>query len=111
VSEQAYVAGSQQVSVTDLGGGVLQLRICHGFMQQPDVVAAVGSVEIDGEPVDAHAVTYFLGDELVIAGDVEGMHPWREHLFVVLDRTADSAARFFDLPTECVVTVGTHVEI
>ena len=39
------------------------------------------------------------------------MHPWREHLFVFLDRGADSAARFFDLPTDRVVTVGTHVEI
>ena len=48
---------------------------------------------------------------MVIATDIEGMHPWREHLFVLLDRGADSAARFFDLPADCVVTVGTHVEI
>ncbi len=30
--------------------------------------------------------------------EIEGMHPWREQLFVLLDRGADSAARFFDLP-------------
>jgi KUP system potassium uptake protein len=39
------------------------------------------------------------------------MHPWREQLFVVLDRGADSASRFFNLPPDRVVTVGTHVEI
>ena len=111
VSEQAYVDASQRVTVTDLGGGVLQLRICHGFMQEPDVPAAIAGVEIRGERLDPGAVTYFLGDELVIAGDIEGMHPWREHLFVFLDRGADSAARFFDLPIDRVVTVGTHVEI
>jgi KUP system potassium uptake protein len=111
VSEQAYLDPAQQVSVTDLGGGVHQLRICHGFMQEPDVPAAIAGVEIGGERLDPDAVTYFLGDELVIAGEIEGMHPWREHLFVLLDRSADSAARFFDLPIDRVVTVGTHVEI
>jgi KUP system potassium uptake protein len=111
VSEQAYIDASQQVTVTDLGGGVLQLRICHGFMQEPDVPAAIAGVQIGGARLDPDAVTYFLGDELVIAGDIEGMHPWREHLFVFLDRGADSAARFFDLPIDRVVTVGTHVEI
>ena len=32
--------------------------------------------------VDPQAVTYFLGDEMVIASEIDGMHPWREHLFV-----------------------------
>ena len=82
-----------------------------GSWRSPTCVAAIASVEIGGRPVDPDAVTYFLGDELVIASDIEGMHPWREHLFVLLDRGADSAARFFDLPVDRVVTVGTHVEI
>ena len=111
VSERAYVAGSQQVTVTDLGSGVQQIVVCHGFMQEPDVLAAVRTVDVGGQPVDPYGVTYFLGDELVIASDIEGMHPWREHLFVILDRGADSAARFFDLPADRVVTVGTHVQI
>ena len=79
--------------------------------RSPTCAAAVASVEVAGQPVDPEAVTYFLGDEMVIATDIEGMHPWREHLFVLLDRGADSASRFFDLPADRVVTVGTHVEI
>jgi KUP system potassium uptake protein len=38
-----------------------------------------------------------------------GMHRWREHLFVLLDRGAANAARFFQLPPDQVVEVGTHV--
>ena len=39
------------------------------------------------------------------------MHPLLEHLFVLLNRGADSASRFFDLPPDRVFEVGTQVEI
>ena len=39
------------------------------------------------------------------------MHPWREELFVLLNRGAASASRFFKLPAEQVFEVGSHVEI
>ncbi len=56
-------------------------------------------------------MTYFLGRESV-AVDPEGEMPrWREQLFVVLHRGADSAARFFHLPSHRVFEVGTQVEI
>ena len=61
--------------------------------------------------VDPDDVTYFLGDELGHRRQHRGHAPWREHLFVLLDRGADSATRFFNLPLDRVVTVGTHVEI
>jgi K+ transporter len=39
------------------------------------------------------------------------MNPLREHLFVLLNRGADSASRFFGLPPERVFEVGTQVEL
>ena len=56
-------------------------------------------------------VTYFLGRESVSTGKAPGMHPWREELFVLLNRGAANASRFFKLPPEQVFEVGTHVEI
>mgnify|MGYP003349102553 FL=1 len=46
-----------------------------------------------------------------MAGKAPGMHPIAEHLFVLLNRGADSAARFFNLPTDRVFEVGSRVEI
>ena len=40
-----------------------------------------------------------------------GMNPIAEHLFVWLNRGADSASRFFSLPYERVFEVGSRVEI
>ena len=45
------------------------------------------------------------------AGKAPGMHPWREELFVLLNRGAANASRFFKLPADQVFEVGTHVEI
>ena len=39
------------------------------------------------------------------------MPRWREHLFIVLNRGAASAARFYQLPRQQVFEVGTQVEI
>jgi KUP system potassium uptake protein len=111
VSESPTIPVDERLTVHEIGSGFFQVIICHGFMEDSNLVAALDGVEIGGERFDAGQVTYFLGDELVIAGEVEGMHPWREQLFVLLDRGADSASRFFKLPADRVVTVGTHVEI
>ena len=111
VSEDATIDDDCRVTSSDLGAGVHQVVVSHGFMEDADVVGALRSLQLPDGPVDPLTATFFLGDETVIAGDIEGMHPWREELFVLLDRGADSAARFFDLPSGRVVTVGTHIEI
>ena len=56
-------------------------------------------------------VTYFIGHESIVAGKAPGMNPLLERLFVLLNRGADSASRFFNLPTERVFEVGSQVEI
>ena len=60
---------------------------------------------------DPDDVTYFIGRESIVAGKAPGMHPALEHLFVWLNRGADSAVRFFNLPSERVFEVGSRVEI
>jgi KUP system potassium uptake protein len=97
-----------------VGHGVIQVRLHFGYMEAPDVQHALTHMTMPADiqlgPVDE--ITYFLGKESVESGVAEGgMHPWREHLFVLLDRGAANAARFFQLPPDQVVEVGTHVVI
>jgi KUP system potassium uptake protein len=100
---------SERAVVTDLGEGILQVRFNYGFMEDPDIpVAMAAHPEIDA---DVEQATYFLGRESVTAGKAPGMHPWREELFVLLNRGAANASRFFRLPSDQVFEVGTHVEI
>jgi KUP system potassium uptake protein len=103
------VADQNRAAVTDLGGGIKQVRLNYGFMEDTDVPVALAAV--DDLNVDLSAVTYFLGSESVSSGKVPGMHETREELFVLLNRGAASASRFFKLPGDQVFEVGSQVEI
>jgi len=96
-----------------VGHGVVQVRLHFGYMEPPDVEDALLHMTLppDVQLGPAGQITYFLGKESVESGFAEGMQPWREQLFVLLDRGAASAARFFHLPPDQVVEVGTHVVI
>ncbi len=110
-TETPRVAAADRATLEGIEPCVTQVILRFGFMEEPDVPAALAAVEVDGARLDVADATYFIGRESVIQGDLEGMHPAFEHLFVVLNRGADSAARFFNLPTEKVFEVGTQVEI
>jgi KUP system potassium uptake protein len=100
---------ADRATVTELGEGIVQVRFNYGFMEDPDIPAALAAhPEIN---VDCSDATFFLGRESVTAGKAPGMHPWREELFVLLNRGAANASRFFRLPSDQVFEVGTHVEI
>ncbi|HUC32694.1 MAG TPA: potassium transporter Kup [Ilumatobacteraceae bacterium] len=110
-TETPRVAETERATLQSIEPGVTQITLRFGFMEDPDVPAALAAVEVDGARLDVAHATYFIGRESVIQADLDGMHPALEHLFVVLNRGADSAARFFKLPSEKVFEVGTHVEI
>ena len=91
--------------------GVHQVLLRFGFMEEPNVPSALAGCRDCGFRFQPDDATYFIGREAVVAGKAPGMHPLLEHLFVLLNRGADSASRFFGLPPDQVFEVGTHVEL
>jgi KUP system potassium uptake protein len=75
------------------------------------VVTELSRIRLDGRPVDLDDVTFFIGRETVHSIPEGEMPQWREQLFVVLNRGAASASRFYHLPSDRVFEVGTQVEI
>jgi KUP system potassium uptake protein len=55
--------------------------------------------------------TYFLSRETVIASRLEGMARLRGTLFAFLLKNANGNLRFFNLPLNRVIELGTQVEI
>lgn len=106
-----YVPEDERRTVTEFGAGIHQVVVQHGFMEEADVPRWIDGVELDGVTVRSDDVTYFLGRETVIPSEIVSMAPWRERLFAVMLRTAASASRFFRLPPDQVVEVGSQVEI
>jgi KUP system potassium uptake protein len=110
-ASEPRVPDGDRTQVTKVEPGVFQVVLTYGFMEEPDVPAALAALEVRGLNFESDDVTYFIGRESVIAGKAPGMNPALEHLFVWLNRGADSAVRFFNLPDEQVFEVGSRVEI
>jgi KUP system potassium uptake protein len=110
-SDLPRVDMKDRATVTKIGPGVSQVQLEFGFMDEPDVPATLAAMNHPGLEIDVDDITYFIGHESIIAGKAPGMNPLAEHLFVFLNRGADSASRFFNLPVNRVFEVGSHVEI
>lgn len=101
----------ERTVVTKVEPGVFQILLRFGFMEEPDVIAALSEIHERGFDFDPEHATFFLGHESIVAGKAPGMNPLAEQLFVLLNRGADSAGRFFNLPRDQIFEVGSHVEI
>jgi len=96
--------------VRPLGDGLFDVAVRYGFMEDPDVPAALARAQELGLAVGEDAL-FFLGRETIIVTSREGMAPWREKLFVLMARNAVRATAFFRLPAERVVELGVQVEM
>jgi KUP system potassium uptake protein len=110
-SDAATVPDAERVQIEEYGKGFYQVQLSYGFTEDPDVATALSEMDDPRVRFDAERLTYFLGRETVIATTLPGMANWRERLFALQLRTAASAARFFRLPADRVVEVGSQVEI
>jgi KUP system potassium uptake protein len=100
-----------RAEVKDLGHGFSRVILRYGFMQEIDVPAALGTLQIGGTPFRAMETSYFLGRQTLIPSSRPGMARWREQLFAWLLRNAETAMEFFKLPGNRVVELGSQVEI
>jgi len=110
-AERPYVSAAERVEYTDLGCGFYRL-ICHyGFMQQPDIPAALAACACHGHHFDMMDTTFYLSREVIIPSLTPAMAAWRERLFALMNQNASPAHEFFRIPNNRVVELGTQIEI
>ncbi len=102
---------AERSGVWDLGFGFYQVILRYGFMEYPNVPAALGDIIRSGFGIDPTDTVYVLGRETVLATVRPGMAIWREKLFALMMRNAMNAVRFFHLPPERSLEIGVNVEI
>ena len=106
-----HVPIDQRTSFEPVGHDLFNVRVQYGFMEDPDVPAALMQARAQGLVIDPDDLTYFLGRETIIVTHHKGMASWREKLFVLMARNAVRANAFFRLPPERVVELGVQVEM
>jgi KUP system potassium uptake protein len=101
----------RRCAMTDLGQGFHRLVLKYGFMEEPDVPAALANITQCGPVIKMMDTSFFLARQTLLPSSRPGMAIWREHLFSWMLRNAESAMEFFRLPTNRVVELGSQVEI
>ena len=102
---------NKRIEVTKLGKGFFNVFIHIGFFETPDVPRALDGARPFGLALDVSSTTFFIGRETLVPSDPPLLGKWRTWLYMRLVSTALSPARFYRLPPNRVVEMGTQVTI
>ncbi|WP_373419642.1 potassium transporter Kup [Pseudomonas ogarae] len=105
------VPPQRRFEVDAYGEGFFRVILHFGFTDEPDVPLALKLCHLDDLDFSPMRTTYFLSRETVIASKLEGMARWREILFAFMLKNANGNLRFFNLPLNRVIELGTQVEM
>jgi len=111
ITDEPRVEPQARVRITGLGHGCHQVDVRFGFKDEPDIPGIMDLCAHHGLPFDMMQTSFFVARQTVISTPGGGMAPWREHLFVAMQRNARDAADYYRIPTNRVIELGTQVEI
>ena len=111
VEDVPVVELAKRVEVEKLGKGFFAVKLHYGFFEFPDVPKSLELARSYGLVIDADSTTYFVGREMLVPASRPVLSPWRIALYTWLASNAYSPARFFCLPANRVVELGTQISI
>lgn len=106
-----WIPFEERLQVTPLVPGFWRVTINYGFKNTPDIPKALSMCHTQGLDINLFETSYFLSREIVVPTKGTGMAHWRELLFALMSRNSRSVADFFHLPNNCVIELGTRVQI
>ena len=98
----------ERIIADDLGDGLTRVVIRYGFIERPDVPAALAGFV---DSFDSMRAAYFLSRQTLLPSRRPGMAIWREQLFAIMVQLSATPMSFFRLPVNRVVELGSQVEI
>jgi len=111
VEDKPYVTQGNRLLIDDLGKNFYRVRVFYGFMETPDLPAALDLCATRGLTFDMMTTSFFVSRALIVSSPTPGMVKWRERLFLALSKNAVNAADFFQIPANRVIEMGTKIEI
>jgi len=109
--EVPWIPFEERVQVTPLVPGFWKVQVNYGFKNTPDIPQALELCRHQGLAINLFETSYFLSRETVVPTKGAGMAHWREALFAAMSRNAGSVVGFMRLPNNCVIELGTRVQI
>ncbi len=111
-SSVPWINDSERLSLTDLAPNFWRATARYGFMQRPDIPAALRQARDQLCPLQLDDVTYYVGHETIVPREGgEGLAKWEEVFFTAMERNAVHVSDYFRLPSDSVVEIGRQVAI
>jgi KUP system potassium uptake protein len=111
--ERPFVPLKERVDTENLENGFYRVVIQNGFAQGVNIPYLLKQAEEKGFGLNLDEITYFLGKERILPTDKKSseMPKWRDRLFSLMVRNEQPATKFFGLPADRVVEIGTQLTL
>ena len=110
--EVPWVKPEERVACERLVADCWRVRARYGFMDRPDVQAALEQCGVYGLDPDPMQTSFFVSRQNIVpVAQKGGMAIWRERLFAAMARNAGNVTAFFNVPDNRVVELGTRVQL
>ncbi len=107
-----YVDQDNRIYAEKMNDCFYKIYIYYGFKDLPNVPEALKQVYAEfGFEFDVMQISFFVSRERIIHTVGDGMAPWREKLFISLQRNTSPVSDFYQIPTNRVVELGSQIEI
>jgi KUP system potassium uptake protein len=100
----------KQLTITEVGDGIVRVVAGHGFMDKPNVPAELAMARTRGVPVDPETTSYFLSDVTLSPTGPGRMAGWRKRLFALMSRNSMNAGKYLQVPSDRAIAIGTQLE-
>ncbi len=106
------VEPADRAEITTEASGIVEVTLRYGFMERPDVPAALvrdaGGLDLD---LDSAALHYFVDEEEVVVGQRPWWSRWRTYLFALMLRNVSNTADYFRLPSAQTTVLGSRIDL
>jgi KUP system potassium uptake protein len=106
------ITAGPRCSAEQIAAGIWHVAIRFGFVEIPDLCAALHEIPDLDPSIDLENAVYFVAHDQVVRKSENSLLPrWRAPLFAFLYRNAVKAVDRFNLPSQSVVEVGRQIEV
>jgi KUP system potassium uptake protein len=102
---------ADRVSLACVSDCFTRVVLRFGFMEQPNVPKALAIARKKGWKFDIMSTSFFLSRRWLRPDARSEMPDWQDRLYVRLANNADDASRYFQLPTDRVIEIGSQVTV
>ncbi|MGH7025316.1 MAG: potassium transporter Kup [Caulobacteraceae bacterium] len=110
-ADQPRIAAAERGSFETLDKAFTRITLSFGFMERPNVPAALAALHIPGVSLEPTRVSYFLGRRSIVAGSHHGVRRILDRIFLALARNSADPSEVFAIPPGRVVEMGVQMAI